>query len=113
MKEFLVRGRAMILDRHIAHHYFFAGRLIDCDPSGAVSVIVPRDRNQEQAQIVDRGVDTQTVEGRELELRHLEIVSNSGKARHVWLDGDRVIKVEVPDEGFQAIRTRTTTQPTN
>ncbi len=112
-EEALVRGKAVILDRNIAHHYFFAGRLADCEPSGVVNVIVPRDRNQERARIVDRGVDSQTVEGRELELRHLEIVSDSGKTRHVWLDGDRVMRIEVPDAGFMAVRSRTATQPTN
>ncbi|UCF20597.1 MAG: hypothetical protein JSU87_04080 [Gemmatimonadota bacterium] len=112
-EEALVRGKAVILDRNIAHHYFFAGRLADCETSGVVNVIVPRDRYLEQARIVDRGVDSQTVEGRALELHHLEIISSSGTSRHVWLDGDRVIKIEVPEEGFMAVRSRTATQPTN
>jgi hypothetical protein len=104
MKEFLVRGKTAILERHVAHHYFFAARLLGSDPVTEASIIVPRDRNQHAVTIVDQGEESVRIDERELQLRHITITADSGTAHHVWLDGHRVMRVEVPDDQFVAVR---------
>ena len=104
MKEFLVRGKTAILDRYIAHHYFFAAKLLGCESGSAAGIIVPRERNYYSARIVDQGEETVRVAGQELRLRHVTITPQGGSARHVWLDGDKVMKVHNPETGFLAER---------
>ncbi len=104
MKEFLVPGAVALLDKYVAHHYFFANKLLADEPSVEVSIIVPRDRNQEAVRIVDQGVELVSIGSAELQLRHITIDSQSGATHHAWLDGDRVMKVEVPEQGFRAVR---------
>ncbi len=43
----------------------------------------------------------------DLQLRHITIVDETGKTHHVWLDGDRVMKIELPADAFVAIRSDT------
>jgi hypothetical protein len=104
MKEFLVPGEVALLEKYVAHHYFFASRLLRGASSVEASIIVPRDRNQEAAQVVDRGMELVTIGSDQLELHHITIVSQSSITRHVWLDGNRVMKVEVPEHEFLAVR---------
>lgn len=104
MKEFLMRGRVAIADRLIAHHYFFFTKVLGAEPSAEALVLVPQDRTQEPVRIVDRGSELTRVGGQELSLRHIVVSNRSGTEHHVWLDGDRVLKVEVPDTGYLAIR---------
>ncbi|NIN70911.1 MAG: hypothetical protein GTO46_03025 [Gemmatimonadetes bacterium] len=104
MKEFLVPGQVTLLDKYVAHHYFFACKLLAAERYVEASIIVPRDRNQETVRIVDQGVEPVSIGSTELELRHITIVSQTDATHHVWLDGDRVMKVEVPEHAFLAVR---------
>ena len=104
MKEFLVRGQAAILERHIAHHYFFAAKMFGDAASGELVLIVPRQRLQQRAVLEDRGTESVRIGERELVLRHLAIVTEARTTHHFWLDGDRVMRVDVPEEGFLAVR---------
>ncbi len=104
MKEFLVRGRTAILDRYIAHHYFFVGRLLGDQAQTAIEAVAPRTREKTRYRVENRGSETIRIGDREFATRHLVLTPDSGEPRHVWLDGDRVIRVTVPDEGFTAER---------
>jgi hypothetical protein len=104
MKEFLVPGDVALLDKYVAHHYFFVGKLLAGASAVEASVIVPRDRNQEAVRIVDQGEEPVTIGSAELELRHITIVSQTGATHRVWLDGERVMKVEIPEYEFLAVR---------
>lgn len=104
MKEFLVTDRVALLDKYVAHHYFFTAKLLAGERSVEASVIVPRDRNQLSVRIVDQGIETVTIGSSELDLRHIRIVSQTGAIHDVWMDGDKVMKVEVPDIAFLAVR---------
>ncbi len=110
MKEFLLRGRTAVLERQIAHHHFFVWKLLDGNPSIDATVLIPRDRRQTQVRIEDLGEEPVQVDGRELVLRHIAIVAETGQSHHVWLDGDRVIRVLVPHDEFEAIRLFTADQ---
>jgi hypothetical protein len=108
MKEFLLHGRVAILERHIAHHHFFAWKLLAGNPSVEATVIVPRDRSQELVRIEDWGEEPVQIDDRELILRHVAIIAETGSSHHVWLDGDRVMRVDVPQDEFLAIRSNAT-----
>jgi hypothetical protein len=107
MTEFLLRGKAAILDKHIAHHHFFAWKQLDGNPSTEATVLIPREKAKLAATIEDVGLELVELAGAEFELRHITITAEGRPARHVWLDGERVMKVEVPEEGFIAERSDT------
>ncbi|UCC73073.1 MAG: hypothetical protein JSV86_00480 [Gemmatimonadota bacterium] len=111
MKEFLGHERVAVLDTHVAHHYFFVTKLLAGANSAEARIIVPRDRNQQLVQVVDEGTEPVSIGSAEMQLRHIAIVSQTGPTRHVWLDGDRVIKVDVPEHGFFAVRSDTGDSP--
>ncbi len=108
LTQLLIRGRSAILDRHVthyfAHQYYFAAQLLGSAPSVEARLIVPSKRHQISVTIEDLGMESLEIGGRRLELRRLAITP-AGEARHdVWLDGDRVIKVEVPEDEWIAVR---------
>jgi len=104
MKEFLLRGRSAVLERRIAHHYFFVWKLLAGNPSVDATVLTPRDRHHTPVRIEDLGEEPVRIDDRELVLRHIAIVAETGQSHHVWLDGDRVIRVLVPHDEFEAVR---------
>ena len=105
MRQFLVRGKTAILDRHIAHHYYFASLQLGDQQSTEISVIVPRDRAQHTFIIEDRGIDSLTIEEGQLSVRHLAMTDEEGVVHHIWLDGEHLVRIEVPAVGFSAQRT--------
>ena len=104
MKQLLVPGESAILDRYIAHHYFFACKLLGDRSSAEINAIVPRDRTQRPLRIEDLGPESVPINGQELRLRHITMTDREETVHHVWLDGDKVMKVEVPLAGFGADR---------
>ena len=105
MREFLVRGSApAILDRLIAHQYFFVWKMLGDETSAEINVITPQDRRHESYRLENKGQETLIHHEREIVATHLVLSSETGATRHVWLDGDRVIRVEIPDEGYRAVR---------
>jgi hypothetical protein len=107
MTEFLLRGKAAILDKYIAHHYFFAWKLLGGNPSTEATVLIPWEKAQLTATIEDLGPELVQLAGAEIELRHITVTAEGRPARHAWLDGERVMKVEVPEEEFTAERSDT------
>lgn len=104
MKEFLVRERVVVLDQHVAHLYFFAWKQLGGERSTPAQVLMPRLRAHAIVTITDLGDETVRVQQRDLRLRHITLVAEGGKTHHIWLDGDRVMLVEVPVDGFRAVR---------
>jgi hypothetical protein len=104
MTEFLRHDRTVILDTQIAHQHFFASKLLGGNRSAEATVMVPRERRQYSARIEDRGVEAVRLNDADTELRHIAIITENRKTHHVWLDGDKVMKVEVPEDGFIAVR---------
>lgn len=117
LKQLLIRGGSAILDRHVAHyfahHYYFAAKLLGSEPSVEASLIVPRQRGQISVKIENLGMESVEISGRRLELRRVSITP-AGRARHdVWLDGDRVIKVAVPEDEWIAVRSDLKSKPSD
>ncbi len=113
MREILVRGLAAIVDRRTAHHYFFVWKLLGDETFAELWIINPRNQSRERYRAEKLGRETITVGEREFVAQHLVLTSETGATRHVWLENDRVMRVEVPDEGFVAVRSDAVNRSTN
>ena len=113
MKEFLLRDRTAILEKHVAHQYFFAWRLLGGNRAVQATVLIPRDQSQQSVTIEDWGEEPVQIDDRELVLRHIAIGGEAGASRHVWLDGDKVMRVVVPETEFEARRLISNGQSSN
>ena len=108
MTEFLHHDRTVILDTQIAHQHFFAWKLLGGNRSSDATVLIPIEKQKYSAQIEDRGVESVRLNDAERELHHIAIATENRRTHHVWLDGDKVMKVEVPEDGFIAVRSDAT-----
>jgi hypothetical protein len=66
--------------------------------------MTPIETQQYPARIEDRGMESVRLNDADKELRHIAIITENGRTHHVWLDGDRVMRVEVPEDEFLAVR---------
>ena len=103
LREYVASSGAVILDEGIAHHYFFLAQRLH---SGRVPVIIPRENTQVIATVTDRGEDRIQVAGTQVSAYHLVVEPRGRAAQHVWVDAlNRVLRVEVPDRQYVAVRT--------
>ena len=103
LREYAASSGALVLDEGVAHHYFF---LAQRTRSGRVPVIVPRENRQVMATVTSRGEEQVDVNGTRVSLYHLVVQPAGAGPQHVWVDAlNRVIRVEIPDRGYRAVRT--------
>ena len=104
MREYLAGEGAVVVDDGIAHHhYFLAGRGDAGDFS--VPVIVPRRSQQVSATVRNTGSATIEAGGSSVSATHLVVAMSEGPTRHVYVGGEgRVLRVEIPDQNFTAVR---------
>jgi hypothetical protein len=103
LREYAASSGATILDEGIAHHYYFLARRTR---SGRIPILIPRENRQVMAQITDRGEEQVSIRDAQVTLYHLVVVPEGGEQRHVWVDSlGRVIRVEIPDRNYLAVRT--------
>jgi hypothetical protein len=103
LREYVASSGAVVLDDFVAHHYYFLTRRLR---SGRVPVILPRENRQVMATVTDHGEQTTDVDGTRVSLFRVSIEPAGMGVRHVWVDAmGRVIRVEVPDQGYVAVRT--------
>jgi hypothetical protein len=103
LREYVASSGATILDEGVAHHYYFLARRTR---NGSVPILIPRENRQVMAQITDLGEEQMTIRGTQATLYHLVVSPDGGEDRHVWVDSlGRVIRVEIPDRSYLAIRT--------
>lgn len=103
MREYLAGEGALVIDEGVAHHYYFLGSRSEGDFQ--VPVIVPRQNRQLTAQVTGRGMGSVEAGGSTVRARHFA-VDVGGVTRNVWVDAQgRVLRVEVPDRGYAAVRT--------
>ncbi|MDE2982324.1 MAG: hypothetical protein OXU74_14125 [Gemmatimonadota bacterium] len=104
-QEFRASPRTMIFDAGVAHHYFVIGGFL---ARGAADTTLhafePRSEREDWAADLDIGSETITLEGEQVEATRVRIVSGD-QVRTVWFDGSgRLVRVEVPTDGFVAQR---------
>lgn len=71
--------------------------------SGRVRLVSPRHGGRTDYQLTNRGTEEATVGGRSRELLHL-VLSLGDDVRHLWYDGGRLMKVEIPQRDLVAER---------
>jgi hypothetical protein len=100
-REFPARTTTRILDRDVAHHYYF---LRDLREGEEIHVIEPRTRAQATLVVERRTEDQIQLDGRTTEARRLEMRVGE-QTRTVWYDRlGRVLRVEIPALGYVAVR---------
>lgn len=105
MREYLAGEGALVVDDGVAHHYYFLALRPDVEQF-RVPIIVPRQSRQLTAQVTSLGTESVQVAGRSVQARHLEVEPSEGPVRHVWVDDQgRVLRVEIPDRSYTAVRT--------
>ena len=103
LREYVASSGATVLDEGVAHHYYFLARRTR---NGRVPILIPRENRQVMAEVSDRGEEQISINGVTVSLYHLVIEPDGGEDRHVWVDAlGRVIRVEIPDRDYTAIRT--------
>lgn len=103
-REYRARADAVLLEDQVAHQYFFVAAAAE---GGAVEipVILPRSGEEFTATVVTVGTESVTIGGETIRARHLRIEGPGGD-REVWVDDrNRVLRVEIPSEGYRAVRT--------
>ncbi|MDB4948007.1 MAG: hypothetical protein JWM27_656 [Gemmatimonadetes bacterium] len=102
LREYVVSSGALVLDDGVAHHYYFLAQR----GAARVPVIIPRENRQALATVTRRGEEQTDVGGRSVRAYHLVVQVAGGPDRHVWVDAlNRVLKVEIPDRSYLAVRT--------
>jgi hypothetical protein len=101
-REFPARNNTRVLDRDVAHHYYF---IRDLREGEEIHVLEPRTRSQMNVAVLRRVTDQIQIEGRPTEARKLEIRVGQ-ETRTIWYDRlGRVLRVEIPAVGYVAVRT--------
>jgi hypothetical protein len=103
LREYVASSGALVLDEGIAHHYFFLAQRLR---AGRVPILIPRENRQVVATVQDRGEERIEVGGSQVPAYHLVVQPLGSGPHHVWVDAlNRVLKVEIPDRQYLAIRT--------
>jgi hypothetical protein len=97
------RTPTVLLDRFLAHHYFFLGPYQNPGET-RISVIYPRPGGQAEGMLRMASVEPIALGDRTLQAQHLQLVL-AGAIHELWLDGqNRVLRVEIPGEDYVAVR---------
>jgi hypothetical protein len=103
LREYAASTGALVLDEGVAHHYFFLAQRLR---SGRVPIIVPRENRQVMATVASRGEEQVEINGTRVTLYHLVVHPSGSGPADVWVDAlNRVIRVDIPDREYRAVRT--------
>lgn len=104
-QEFRASPRTMIFDPGVAHHYFVLGGFLARETGDmTLHAFEPRSEREDWAADLHVGSETITLQGEQVEATRVRIVSGD-QVRTVWFDGSgRLVRVEVPTDGFVAQR---------
>ena len=100
-REYVLPNGTLVLDEDVFHQFFFVGLAAQ---SVEIVVISPRSAQQDVMRLQAGAAETVEIAGRALAARRYSLVNGQGP-RHVWVDGEgRLLKVEIPDRGYVALR---------
>ena len=101
--EFVVSHGALVIDDDVFHQYYFITRREQ--PTGPVSVIIPRRNTQVTMRVADAGSEKLSIGGTQIDARRYTIADPGGADRVVWADASgRLLKVAIPSRGIVALR---------
>ena len=97
------RTPTVLLDRFLAHHYFFLAPYQRPGES-RVSIIYPRPGGQAEGILRMASVEPISLGDRTLQAQRLQLVL-AGAIHEIWLDSqNRVLRVEIPKDDYVAVR---------
>ena len=102
-REFRLPVGTVAVEDDVVHQLWFVARR---GPGAVVQVLAPLRTKVETMRVSLVGTEHLTIDNRDLEARHLRIVTEgSGATRDVWVDaGGRLLKVVIPATRFAAVR---------
>jgi hypothetical protein len=108
LTEFLAGPEMVLLERGVAHHYFFLVQRLarHRDPAGAtLSALVPAEGRQVSVRVRGVAQDDLQIGGRTVSARRYDL-EVAQEPVSVWVDGDagRVLRVAVSTRGWSATR---------
>lgn len=104
MREYIASEGAVVLDDGVAHQYFFLAAA--AGDGGRVPVIIPRQSRQIAATVAPGASESIRVAGGQVSARRIVVEPAGLPRRLVWIDDQgRVLRLEIPDDGFVAERT--------
>ncbi len=102
-REYRAAPRTVVLEPHVAYHYYFAARLVE-EGTGPILALIPSEGGQERLEVVSSEVEPFRLGTEQLQARHLRL-RNGAAVHDVWVDEQgRVLRVELPGIGFRAER---------
>jgi len=103
VREYRAVPSVVLLERWVAHHYFFVARRV-AGASTRAPGLVPRTGDQMDLEIRDTGTERIQVAGQSVQARRIR-VEDGDISRDIWLDDQgRVLLVVDHDTGFRAER---------
>ena len=102
-REMPVRPGTVLLERGVAHHYWFLADAIGRD-GAVIAALVPRSGEQLRVQVTSVTPEAIDAGGGRVDARRVTLATGS-EERSVWFDGQgRVLRVDVPATGYRAVR---------
>lgn len=103
-KEFRAEAGVLMLEERVAHQYYFLSRAMEAG-ADRVAVILPLDGRRVELALSPAEETSLLIGTRNLPARRV-VVGSGAQERRIWLDPQgRVLRVEVPATGYEAIRT--------
>ncbi|HZD06304.1 MAG TPA: DUF6134 family protein [Longimicrobiales bacterium] len=102
-RELRSREGMVLLDRWVAHQYWFLAARTDREGM-VIPVVDPHTGREIRMEVASVAAETVEVGAQRVQARHVRLVSGSD-SRDVWFDGQgRVLRVEVPAQEYRAVR---------
>lgn len=102
-RELRAEPSARLLDRGVAHQYWFLAGATERE-GVTIPVLLPRTGDQISLRVQSVTTEALDVGGQRVQARHVRLAQGSD-TRDVWFDDQgRVLRVEIPGEGFRAVR---------
>lgn len=103
-RELRAAEGTLLLDEGVAHQFYFLALRVQGVQQATIPVIRPREGRQYQLSVEDRGTETLSLAGTDVEGRRLHL-QGGGETHDVWVDDQgRVLRVESPESGYLAVR---------
>lgn len=105
MREYLASEGAVLVDAGVVHHHYFLARRAEAG-ARRMPIIIPRLNRQVTGTVEEAGRESVQVGGRTVQARRFAIALAGGPEIQLWVDDrGRVLRLEVPQRGFEAVRT--------
>ncbi len=105
MREYLASEGAVLVDDGVVHHHYFLARRAEAGAS-RIPIIIPRLNRQVTGTVEEVGRESVRIGGRSIPAKRLAVSLAGAPQVHLWVDDrGRVLRLEVPERGFEAVRT--------